>query len=112
MHPKTKKPLVRRTTVRLRASQLEEAKRVASKSGMTLTELIDEGLDLAIKRHHAPPQMDPDWKLPVGRAIGGDGSLLVPIDFNNSAQMWEAIEELERQEKRERQNQPDDSSRR
>jgi hypothetical protein len=96
-----------RTSLRLNASILEVSKAEAAKRGMTLTEFMERGLYLAIKESQQPKKHEP-IKLPVCTSGGG---LLVPIDFNNSAEMWDIIEELERQEKLERQTRDDSAGR-
>lgn len=101
---------VARTTVRVNGNLLDEAKHEASKRGVTLTSLIEQGLRLALKQK-PKPKFDDNWKLPVG-VCSGSGDLLVPIDFNDSAEMWNIIEDLERKEKLEREGELVDSSRR
>jgi len=91
---------ISRTTVRLPTVRLERAKEYAAKRGITLTELIDQGIGLAMKQSAKPS--DKEWKLPVGRASDGKGEPLIPVDFNNSAQLWEILDEADRQEKAER----------
>jgi hypothetical protein len=90
---------VERTTVRLNSSLLDDAKAEAAKADMTLTAFMEEGIRLAIKRHRERSldrDFDKDWKLPVGVASDG-GRLLIPIDFNNSAEMWDILDDLERE---------------
>jgi hypothetical protein len=97
-----------RTSLRLNASLLEESKAEAAKRRMTLTEFVEWGLYLAIKDSQRPKSRKP-FVLPVCKAIDGRGELLVPIDFNNSAEMWDILDELDRQEKLEQQKARDDS---
>lgn len=91
---------ISRTTVRLPTARLDRAKEYAAKRGITLTELIDQGISLAMK--HSPKPGEKGYKLPVGRAADGIGKPLIPIDFNNSAQLWEILDEADRLEKEER----------
>jgi hypothetical protein len=104
------KTQMRRTSLRLAASLLDEATQEAAKDGLTLTQFFEEGLRLAVKRRRErrhDPTLDRNWRLPVGVASDG-GGLLVPIDFNNSAEMWDILDELDRQEKLESETRPDD----
>lgn len=98
-----------RTSLRLNASLLEESKAAAAKTGMTLTEFMERGLYLAIKDSQRPKSTEP-FVLPVSKAVDGRGELLVPIDFNNSVEMWDILDEIERQGKEERSKERDDSS--
>jgi hypothetical protein len=98
-----------RTSLRLNASRLIESKTEAAKRGMTLTEFVNWGLYLAVRESQRPKSKEP-FVLPVCKAIDGRGEPLIPINFNNSVEMWDTLDELERQEKLEREKARDDSS--
>lgn len=59
----------RRTTVRLEASLLREAKRLAADSGRTLTAVIADALREAVGRTRTEPTANPP--LPRSRRSGG-----------------------------------------
>jgi predicted DNA-binding ribbon-helix-helix protein len=79
-----------RTTVRLEAGLLEQAKREAERRGTTLTALIEQGLRLAIRR---PRSIDSNArvKLPVSRARGG---VIAGVDLNDSAALLERMDSI------------------
>jgi Ribbon-helix-helix protein, copG family len=80
---------MQRTTVRLDDGLMEQAKREAARRGQTLTQLIEEGLRLALAR---PKQPRRKVKLTVSTR-GGD--LRPGIDLNNSVQLWEILDSPE-----------------
>jgi hypothetical protein len=77
-----------RTTVRLNEALLERARREAGRRGVTLTSLIEEGLQLVLRR---PPKHweRPPAKLPECRAGGGT---LPGVDLNDSAALLDRLE--------------------
>ena len=77
-----------RTTVRLNDALLDEAKAVAEERGTTLTALMEKGLRWAI----ANPEAAPRKKIEL--PSGPPGHELMPgIDLNNSAQLWDLLDE-------------------
>lgn len=62
-----------RTTVRLPDDLIARAKKRAADDGTTLTELIEEGLRLALERRAAPgsPGKSPADRLPASPCSGG-----------------------------------------
>jgi hypothetical protein len=79
-----------RTTVRLEAGLLEQAKREAERRGTTLTALIEQGLRLAIRRPR-PVDSDARVKIPVSRARGG---VLPGVDLNDSAALLDRMDSI------------------
>jgi hypothetical protein len=76
-----------RTTVRLNDALLDEAKAVAEKQGTTLTALMERGLRWAISNPDEPRK-----KIEI--RSGPPGHELMPgIDLNNSAQLWDLLDE-------------------
>ncbi len=78
-----------RTTVRLNEALLDQAKAVAEQEGSTLTALIEEGLRWAVAREDRPRERI------VLRTSSAGGELRPGIDLNNSAQLWELLDEEE-----------------
>lgn len=78
-----------RTTVRLNAALLERARSEASRRGMTLTGLIEEGLELALRQPLKNPQR-PRVTLPECRAGGGT---LPGVDLNDMSQLLDRLNE-------------------
>jgi hypothetical protein len=78
-----------RTTVRLDPALLERAKQEAARRGVTLTSLIEHGLQLVLRRP-AKKSERPRIALPECRAGGG---LLPGIDLDDTAALLEQIEE-------------------
>lgn len=80
-----------RTTVRLNDILLKRAKREAAKRGMTLTALIEQGLQIVLRR---PPDRKkrPRVKLPVSRASGG---LQSGVDLNSSAALLDRMDDID-----------------
>lgn len=72
-----------RTTVRLDEALLERARAEAARRKTTLTSLIEQGLELVLRRPMKRSQRDP-VTLPVCRARGGT---LPGIDVNDSASL-------------------------
>jgi len=78
-----------RTTIRLNDALLDQAKREARRRGTTLTALIEESLrqELARESHSNGKR---EWiKLPTGNC----GGPMPGVDFNNSAQLLDIMEE-------------------
>jgi hypothetical protein len=78
-----------RTTVRLDEKLLERAKKEAARRGATLTSLIEEGLQLVLRRPKETPKRLP-VRLPECRAGGGTQP---GVDLNDSAALLEQMEE-------------------
>ena len=78
-----------RTTVRLDDNLLERARREASRRGVTLTALIEEGLLSVLRRPagKAPPRAR--VALPISRAKGGT---LPGVDLTDSAALLDRME--------------------
>jgi hypothetical protein len=77
-----------RTTVRLDDALLERARKEADRRGVTLTALIEQGLQLVLRKpmaRHARERL----RLPVSRARGGTQP---GIDLNDSAAVLDAME--------------------
>ena len=77
-----------RTTVRLDAALLERARAEAVKRKTTLTSLIEQGLELVLRRPMNRPKR-PRVSLPECRAGGG---ALPGVDLNDSAALLDRIE--------------------
>ncbi len=76
-----------RTTVRLNQRLLERAKREARRRHITLTALLEEGLDLALANQLPVPKVR--VSLPVCSACGGT---LPGIDLNDTAALLNALD--------------------
>ena len=77
-----------RTTVRLDDTLLDRARREAARRGVTLTSLIEQGLENVL----ASPMLKAKRKrvsLPVCRAGGGT---MAGVDLNNSAALLDRME--------------------
>lgn len=77
-----------RTTVRLDEALMERARQEAALRGVTLTSLIEQGLQLALRRPLKHPQCD-FVSLPECHAGGG---VLAGVDLNDSAGLLERME--------------------
>ena len=77
-----------RTTVRLDEALLERARREATKRQTTLTALIEQGLELVLRRPLKRPDNQPVM-LPECRAGGGT---LPGVDLNDSASLLDRME--------------------
>ena len=77
-----------RTTVRLDEALLERARAEAAKRKTTLTSLIEQGLELVLRRPMKRPRL-PRVSLPECRAGGGT---LPGIDLNDSASLLDRME--------------------
>ncbi len=78
-----------RTTIRLNDALLDQAKREARRRGMTLTVLIEESLRRELARA-SKPEGKREWiKLPTGDC----GGPLPGVDLNNSAALWDLLDE-------------------
>jgi hypothetical protein len=76
-----------RTTIRLDAALLRQAKRRAADTGRTLTALIEEGLrTILARRARATPPARP--RLPTG----GEGGLRPGVDLDNTASLHEIMD--------------------
>jgi hypothetical protein len=78
-----------RTTVRLKERLLERARQEAERRGVTLTSLIEQGLQLALRRPLKPSERSMA-KLPECRAGGG---VRAGVDLNDSAALRERLED-------------------
>jgi hypothetical protein len=79
-----------RTTVRLDEALLERARREAARRGVTLTALIEQGLQLVLRRPMKRTER-PRVTLPECRAGGG---LLPGFDLDDSAALLEHLERV------------------
>jgi len=77
-----------RTTVRLDEGLLERARSEAARRGATLTSLIEEGLQLVLRRPKKPSKRSL-VKLPECRAGGGT---LPGVDLDDSAALLDRVE--------------------
>ena len=77
-----------RTTVRLDPALLERAREEAAERHTTLTSLIEQGLELVLRRPMTQPERS-HVALPVCRAGGGT---LPGIDLNDSASLFDRLE--------------------
>jgi hypothetical protein len=77
-----------RTTVRLDEALLERARQEAARRGVTLTSLIEQGLQLVLRRP-AKRSRRPAVILPECRAGGG---VLPGVDLDDSAALLERLE--------------------
>ena len=77
-----------RTTVRLDDALLERARKEAERRGVTLTALIEQGLELVLRK---PLKRDarPLVRLPVSRSRGGP---LPGIDLDDSAGLLDQMD--------------------
>ena len=78
-----------RTTVRLDEELLERARKEAARRGATLTALIEEGLQLVLRRPKKQSDRAP-VRLPECRAGGGTQP---GVDLNDSAVLLDRMEE-------------------
>jgi hypothetical protein len=78
-----------RTTVRLDEALLERARQEAAKRKTTLTSLIEQGLELVLRRPMKAVSRHP-VVLPVCRAGGGT---LPGIDLNDSASLLDRMDD-------------------
>jgi len=79
-----------RTTVRLPDALMNQAKREAQRRGETVTALIEQGLRLILSQSGSVRKR---ITLPVSTATGG---LLPGVDLDNSAALWDLMDEDER----------------
>jgi hypothetical protein len=77
-----------RTTVRLDDALLDRARREAARRGVTLTSLIEQGLQLVLRRPLKRSER-PRVRLPECRAGGG---LLPGVDLDDSAGLLDRME--------------------
>ena len=77
-----------RTTVRLDEALMERARQEAERRGVTLTSLIEQGLQLVLRR---PLRRSPREavSLPECRATGG---VLPGVDLNDSSSLLDRLE--------------------
>jgi hypothetical protein len=78
-----------RTTVRLEENLLERARQEAERRGVTLTSLIEQGLQLALRRPLKRSERSMT-SLPECRAGGG---IRVGVDLNDSASLLDRLED-------------------
>ncbi len=85
-----------RTTVRLPDALLEEAKEYAQQRDITLTELLENGLRLAMKNSSPKSQEGVPLVLPVSKARGGLAGHIPDEAWNYGAGRLETLmDELE-----------------
>ena len=77
-----------RTTVRLNETLLERARKEAARRKTTLTSLIEQGLELVLRRPLKRPENRPVL-LPQCRAGGGT---LPGVDLNDSASLLDRMD--------------------
>jgi hypothetical protein len=77
-----------RTTVRLEESLLQRARQEAERRGVTLTSLLEQGLQLALRRPLRRSERS-IVALPECRAGGG---LMAGVDLNDSASLLDRLE--------------------
>jgi len=77
-----------RTTVRLEESLLERARQEAERRGVTLTSLIEQGLQLALRRPLKRAERSA-IQLPECQAGGG---IRAGVDLNDSASLLDRLE--------------------
>lgn len=77
-----------RTTVRLDDALLDRARLEAARRGMTLTALIEQGLQLVLRRPHTRTER-PRVKLPKCHAGGGT---LPGVDLDDSANLLDRMD--------------------
>jgi hypothetical protein len=81
-----------RTTVRLPDPLMLQVKKEAQRRGKTVTSLIEQGLRLVLAQPDKPAPRK--WvSLPVSDATGG---LLPGVDLNNSAALWDILDDDEK----------------
>ena len=78
-----------RTTVRLEESLLQRARQEAERRGVTLTSLLEQGLQLALRRPLKRSERS-IVTLPECRAGGGIGA---GVDLNDSASLLDRLED-------------------
>lgn len=76
-----------RTTVRLDAGLLADAKKLAAESGQTLTRVIEDALRMKLARQ-AARRKGPPLRLPTTKGRG----LLPGVDLDDSAALLERME--------------------
>ena len=82
--------MAERTTVRLPADLLDQAKQKALAEGISLTALIERGLRSVVDERKSPPR--DRISLPVSNRVGW---VLPGVDLNNGAALQE-LDDLER----------------
>jgi len=75
-----------RTTIRIEDDLLKRAKKRAAEEGRTLTELVEDGLRLALAK--TGDKQSRPVELPVSTAVGG---VLPGVDLNNSGDLEEVM---------------------
>jgi hypothetical protein len=77
-----------RTTVRLEENLLERARQEAERRGVTLTSLIEQGLELALRR---PLQRSETAATPLPECRAG-GGLRPGVDLDDSAELLDRLD--------------------
>jgi len=77
-----------RTTVRLEESLLERAREEAERRGVTLTSLIEQGLELALRR----PLKRSERAASTLRECRAGGGVRAGVDLNDSADLLDRLE--------------------
>ena len=68
---------------------LRRAKKLAAEEGRTLTSVIEEGVAIVLNSRRSVRKTE-DFRLPV---LKGKGGVWEGIDINNSAQLYEIMDE-------------------
>lgn len=79
-----------RTTVRLNKPLLERARQEATRRGITLTALIEQGLGLALRRPLKSPQQN-IIALPISTASGGT---LPGVNLDRNAELLDRMDDI------------------
>ena len=78
-----------RTTIRVDEHILREAKELAAKTGRTLTAVIEDSLRQTLARGRDEPRK------PVELPTYGGGGLQPGVDLDDSAELWDLLDEAE-----------------
>jgi hypothetical protein len=77
-----------RTTVRLEESLLQRARREAERRGVTLTFLLEQGLQLALRR----PMKQSERSIVTLPACRAGGGIRAGVDLDDSASLLDRLE--------------------
>ena len=78
-----------RTTVRLEEGLLQRARQEAERRGVTLTSLLEQGLQLALRR----PMKRSKRAIVTLPACGAGGGIRAGIDLNDSATLLDRLDD-------------------
>jgi hypothetical protein len=81
---------MRRTTIRMSEHLLAEAKQLAARRNRTLTAVIEDALRESLAR----ARMDEPHR-PLKLTTYGSGGLQPGVDLDNSADLWELLDEAD-----------------